>query len=1031
MSQLLVHKYLNDLSDLRRVSGTRRESVVREAFKTLLKEWGKGEGLLFIPEYEHTTAMDERRYVDGALVEPQLRLPVGYWEAKDTNDDLDKEIEKKFRRGYPQDNIIFEDSRTAVLIQNKREVLRCPVDDPEQIGRLVGQFFKFEPEVIREFRKAVEKFREDLPAVLETLRKAIDKAEGENAAFKKAAVKFLKHAQETINPSVTAADVREMLIQHILTEEIFSQVFDNTDFHHNNNVAKELYALEETFFTGGVKRETIERLRTYYSAIKRAATSVASHQEKQKFLKVIYENFYKVYNRKAADRLGVAYTPNEIVRFMIESADWLCQKHFGKKLIDKNVEILDPATGTGTFIADLLEHFRGQPAKMRHKYLEELHANEVAILPYYVANLNIEATYAALTGEYLEYPNLCFVDTLDNLGWSRGKGSKGAVGDLFGAVSEENVIRIKRQNERKISVLIGNPPYNANQLNENENNKNREYSGIDARIKDTYIRASTAQKTKQYDMFVRFVRWATDRLPERGILAFITNRAFIDKRNFDGYRKMLAREFGEIWVVDLGGDWKEHGVAAGGNVFDIGTGVAISLLVKDAGKSASHIRYAFPPATSKEDKLSWLDTNTIASVKFEKIHPDENGYWLDTEPTGFDALLPLVSKAVKQTKRKSEDRAIFKMFSLGVVTARDEWVYGRDEIETSRRLSYFAKTYNADVKSFGGKKLTPEVVKKLNGTIKWTRAAKQNLEAGVTYKIEASHFQRCLYRPFGKQILYFDPYLNEMRYQLPSLFPSSKPNPTILFTDAGSQKPFTALVTDRIYDYHLVGGAAATVGAPTWRANAEGKTVDNITDWALDQFRAHYEKGKKRKRGIDKDAIFHYVYGVLHDPVYREKYAQNLKREFPRIPFYADFWKWADWGGTLMALHIGYEKVEPWKLGRVDTVDKTAKKSGVAPKAVLKALKDIGAIQLDSDTQLTGVPKEAWDYRLGNRSALEWILDQYKEKTPKDPTIREKFNTYRFADYKDHVIDLLKRVTRVSVETQAIVAEMMAAKNVR
>jgi hypothetical protein len=298
MSQLLIQHYLNDLSDLRRVSGSQRESVVREAFKTLLKNWGRSEGLLFIPEYEHTTAMDERRYVDGALVEPHLRLPMGYWEAKDTNDDLDAEIAKKFRRGYPQDNIIFEDSLNAVLIQNRREVLRCPVDDPEKIGHLVGCFFKFEPEVIHEFRKAVEQFKEDLPAVLETLRRSIAKAEDANSAYKKAAIKFLAHAKDTINTSVTVADVREMLIQHILTEEIFSQIFDNSDFHRRNNVAKELYALEDTFFTGGVKRETIERLRPYYSAIKRAAASVASHQEKQKFLKVIYENFYKIYNRK-------------------------------------------------------------------------------------------------------------------------------------------------------------------------------------------------------------------------------------------------------------------------------------------------------------------------------------------------------------------------------------------------------------------------------------------------------------------------------------------------------------------------------------------------------------------------------------------------------------------------------------------------------------------------------------------------------------------------------------------------------------
>jgi predicted helicase len=253
-----------------------------------------------------------------------------------------------------------------------------------------------------------------------------------------------------------------------------------------------------------VKHDTLAGLRPYYAAIKSAAALVTSHREKQKFLKTIYENFYKVYDKKKADRLGVVYTPNEIVRFMIESADCLCQKHFGKALIDKNVEILDPAAGTGTFITELIEHFRGQSQKLRYKYLEELHANEVAILPYYVANLNIEATYATING-FEEYPNLCFVDTLDNT--AALKTHKGQhVGDLFGAVSEENVARIKRQNAKKISVIIGNPPYNANQLNENENNKNREYPEIDRRIKETYVAASTAHKTKLYDMYARFFR---------------------------------------------------------------------------------------------------------------------------------------------------------------------------------------------------------------------------------------------------------------------------------------------------------------------------------------------------------------------------------------------------------------------------------------------------------------------------------------------------------------------------------------------
>lgn len=456
MSQLLIQHYLNELQTLRRVSGTSRESVVSEAFKTLLKDWGRSRDLTFIPQFEVQTAQKTRVVPDGALLH-SLRVPLGYWEAKDSDDDLDEEIEKKFRKGYPQDNIIFEDSREAVLIQNKQMVMRCGVEDPAQLQKLLDLFFGYEREEIADFRKAVEQFTTDLPEVLKALREMIEHAEKDNEKFRKASLRFLKHAQDTINPNVTAADVREMLIQHILTEEIFSQVFDNADFHRRNNVARELYALEETFFTGKVKHGTLASLRPYYAAIKSAAALVTSHHEKQTFLKTIYEGFYKVYNKKAADRLGVVYTPNEIVRFMIESADWLCQKHFGKALIDKQVEILDPAVGTGTFVTELIEHFRGQPQKLRYKYLEELHANEVAILPYYVANLNIEATYAAING-YEEYPNLCFVDTLDNTAALRTH--RGQQGELFGAVSEENVARIKRQNKKKISIIIGNPPYN-------------------------------------------------------------------------------------------------------------------------------------------------------------------------------------------------------------------------------------------------------------------------------------------------------------------------------------------------------------------------------------------------------------------------------------------------------------------------------------------------------------------------------------------------------------------------------------------
>lgn len=341
MSQVLINQYLADLDRLKKVSGSRRESVVREAFKDLLKGWGRQHDLVFVPEYELDTRTRDRRYVDGALLH-ELRVPFGYWEAKDEHDDLDAEIAAKFRRGYPQDNIVFEDSTQAVLYQHREEVMRCDVTDVAALEKLLRLFFAYERPEIAGFRRAVEQFKTDLPAVLAALRDMIERQQADNPAFRDAAAAFLAHAQEAINPALSAADVREMLIQHVLTEEIFAKVFDDSDFHRHNNVARELYRLEETFFTGGVKRATLKGLEPYYAAIRAAAAQIGSHHEKQTFLKVIYENFYKVYNVKAADRLGVVYTPNEIVRFMIDGADWLCEQHFQRSLIDPTSRFSTP-----------------------------------------------------------------------------------------------------------------------------------------------------------------------------------------------------------------------------------------------------------------------------------------------------------------------------------------------------------------------------------------------------------------------------------------------------------------------------------------------------------------------------------------------------------------------------------------------------------------------------------------------------------------------------------------------------------------
>jgi predicted helicase len=1021
MSQVLINQYLAQLDVLKKVGGTHRESVVREAFKDLLKGWGRQHDLVFIPEYKLDSATRDTRFVDGALLH-ELRVPFGYWEAKDAKDDIDAEIEFKFKRGYPQDNIIFEDSTQAVLIQHREEVMRCGVTDVKALEKLLKLFFGYERREIADFRQAVAQFKTDLPAVLEALRAMIEAQHVGNAAFRDASAAFLEHAQEAINPALTAADVREMLIQHILTEEIFSKVFDS-EFHRDNNVARKLYELEATFFTGGLKKATLKGLEAYYAAIRAAAAQIGSHAEKQTFLKAIYENFYKVYNAKAADRLGVVYTPNEIVRFMIEGADWLCEKHFGRNLIDKNVEILDPATGTGTFVCELLEHFRGQPAKLRHKYAEELHANEVAILPYYVANLNIEATYAAITGEYAEFKNLCFVDTLDNVGLHTA--AAGVTHDLFGSVSEENVARIKRQNGRRISVVIGNPPYNANQANENDNNKNREYPQIDARIKQTYIAESTAQKTKLYDMYARFFRWASDRLAADGVLAFVTNRSFVDSRTFDGFRKTVAQEFAEAYIVDLGGDVRANPKLSGTrhNVFGIQTGVAISFFIKRHGaagktkkdKAPCRVFYARrPELETAEEKLAWLGSTRAAEMAFEEVRPDGKGNWLNLTSNDFDELMPVLDKSAKAATKSSHEKAIFKLYSNGINTARDDWVTDFEPEHLKDKVKFFLAEY--------GKHRTSST--DLGTAIKWSRNLKTKLSRGMSEEFDTDRLCRYGYRPYLPQFGYLSKLLIDELGQWPAF--DGPANRSINFPAA---KGFYVLGSDLPTDFHFTGDTKVVA---LYRYDGNGTRLDNITDWALKQFQQHYEAGAgKAKQGgsaITKEAIFHYVYAALHDPVYRETYAQNLKREFPRIPLYgsepAAFRQWAGWGAELMAQHLGYEQVEPLPLARTDTPDAKARDAGLAPKCILKSEPEAGRIVIDSETVLADIPRAAWDYRLGNRSALDWVLDQHKEKKPKDPTIRARFDTYRFVDHKERVIDLLARVARVSVETVRIVGAM-------
>jgi predicted helicase len=1004
---------------LRNIAKQDSESVLRRAFARLLEGFAQKKNLLLVEEFSHKTALQTTIRFDGVL-KNEMGLDFGYWEAK-AKVDLEAEIRKKFNKGYPKSNILFEDGIQAVLYQEGVRVLSIQIADEGALNELLQRFFAFETPELRDFHEAVHLFKKDVPEIASTLRAMIETQQLENQHFKLAQARFLRICQEAINPEILREDVNEMLIQHILTEQIFIAVFSDDQLIRENNIASELYLVEATFFKGNVKRSVLDKIKNYYEVIAVAAKQLHAHQEKQFFLKKVYENFYKAYNPKGADKLGIVYTPSEIVHFQIKATEFLLEKHFGKTLSDRGVEILDPATGTGTYICELMEHI--SPHALKYKFLNEIYANEVAILPYYIANLNIEYTFRHKMGFYESFPNLCFVDTLDNIG---GLGWKGKQMDMFG-FSAENAERIKRQNERKISVILGNPPYNANQQNENDNNKNRAYfsdykkqlGGIDGRIKDTFVKNSNASnKANNYDMYLRFYRWALDRLKQDGIVCFVTNNSFIDGRAFDGFRKSIQQECSYAYILDLGGDIRKLSGKDGiflneqHTVFGMAAAVGISImfLVKKAHRNLPcQILYLHPcdiRATRKE-KFDFIQDTPFAKMEylFEQIEPDEKNNWINQTNNDFNNLLPIINEEVKAGK---QENAIFKLYTLGVNTNRDEWVFDFDKENLSRKMVFFVNQYN-------------QIVDLQDNTfptiIKWSSSLKSSYERKIKGNFDIEKIQKTAFRPFVSMYHYteklFNHRLTDNHYQIfgekLDLF-----NKMICFNS--NDKLFYCLITNTNADLHFTGDSQCL---PLFTYNKNGEKQENITDWALAQFRQQYDN-----QTIGKETIFYYVYAVLHAPAYRAAYEQNLKRDFPRIPFYENFDFYAEQGRKLADLHIHYENAAPYNLRRVDNPPKVVAGVAFVPKAKLKADKTNHCIEIDEITKLYDVPEAAWDYKLGHRSALEWILDQYKESKPTDKTIASQFNTYRFADYKEKVIELLKKVCTVSVETMAILEKL-------
>ena len=992
--------------------GATNETEIRLAFATLLQHYARQNNLTLIYEKSLRTPQNRTIYVDGMLTDNNFGLPRGYWEAKDLHDNLITAIKQKFDAGYPQDNILFTTQERAILYQDGQEVMAVDIADPNAFIRVLHAFFGYEPAEIANWERAVVEFKDKVPALGKRAAALIKKEEDTNTRFQEAFADFHRHCQEAINPNLAKAAVEEMLIQHLLTEEIFSTVFDNRDFTRRNIIAREIENVIDALTEHAYNRaEFLRELAPFYSAIQRAAATFIDFSQKQHFLNTVYEQFFQGFSVKVADTHGIVYTPQPIVNFMVKSVSHLLETEFGRSLSDTGVHLIDPFVGTGNFIVRLIQEI--DKTALKAKYSDELHCNEVLLMPYYIASMNIEHEFYVATKQYLPFDNLCLVDTFDLTAERQ-----------LSMFAPENTRRVERQKQTDMFVVIGNPPYNARQMDENDANRNRKYPELDKQIQETYAQASKAtNKTSLYDPYVKAILWALDRIQGEGIVAFVTNHNFITGQAFDGMRKHLADACDAIYLLDLGGNVRK-GHAGDSNVFDIQVGVSINLFVKTRQHQSKSARIFYNRETvemNKEATFDFLEAcEHIGNVNWDSIQPDARHTWL-TEGLreDFETFVPIGSKAAK-AKKGDISGVIFHQFSSGVKTNRDAWAinFNRDTLTTN--VQRMIEIYNAQVFKWQGIADQSGIdiddfVEYDNAKISWSRDLKAKLRTGRIAEYDEHKVRTCLHRPFAKSNIFFDRILNDVVYVFPSIFPTPEAeaeNRVICVPNISGRTDFWCYITN-VIPHTVFVTIDANQCFPFYIYDEDGTNRrENITDWALTQFREHYRDEK-----ITEWDIFHYTYALLHHPAYRDRYQMNLKRDLPHIPFAPEFWEFVEAGRRLAEIHVHYEDQPQYKLDLIETPDMPLDWR----VEQMKFSKDKTRIRYNDFLTLARIPAEAFQYRLGNRSALEWVVDQYRVKTDRRSGIENDPNR---ADDGEYIVDLIRKVISVSLETVEIVEEL-------
>ena len=886
---------------------------------------------------------------------------------------------------------------------------------------------------------------------------------------------FVEGLRGNLNDSITEQDAISMLSQHLITAPVFNALFSEYDFAKQNPVSQVMQRMVDALSDHNVESET-DSLADFYQSVQRRAEAVNSASGKQQVVKDLYETFFQTAFKKQSEALGIVYTPVEIVDFILRAANDAMWKHFGRTLSDENVHILDPFTGTGTFIVRLLESGLIRPEDTARKYAKELHATEIMLLAYYVAAVNIEMTYNSLRveaakrdgkpePEYVPFNGIALADTFqvheddDTL-------------DL--EIFKENNERIERQKSAPIQVIVGNPPYSVGQKSANDLNANLEYPTLDRRIQSTYAARSSADtknKRSLYNSYFRAFRWATDRIGDQGVVAFVSNGGWLNANSGDGVRLSFADDFSDIYVYNLRGNSRNSGEQAkreGGNVFNVQVGICVTIAVKDTSQSGCQIHYyEVDDYASREEKLQQVSHGALETIEWSRITANEYGDWLNHRSLEF-GMWPVIG----DKGRAEKTRKVFYKYGAGLQTNRDAWVYNSSVDRLYDSVIKIGENYNCAVADFGerasdftsgtGEKRVNQFLKKypqyaIDTEIKWSRSLRASVAKALIFELNDTHFVQSMYRPFHRQHVYFDRLLNHEQSQLPSMFPTSEHrNIGFVVMAPRDAAIFAVLAVDQIPDLSFFtytgqffprftwekadpedGGLFGAVGVEKREESKYGVIGEEIAGYVrVDNITADIKKLYRDALGADitGDDIFHFVYGKLHDPGYRETYAADLKKMLPHIQTPAtreEFDKFVVAGERLMELHVGYEDVEPWPLTIDVSADADDRETWRVAKMKWKKRKDpetgksvddVTTLIYNRHVVISDIPEEAERYMLGARSAVAWLINRYQvNDKDKSGIVNDPNDWCDEVGNPRYIVDLIGKVVRVAVETMRIV----------